>query len=674
MAQSSTSSNTTVTQDTNHPTIDYSLTIIKDKDNIYSCEPVDGVTLTRGRNLVPAKLTFKVPKDDVLDFTEGNAVAFKVNDTAVFNGYVFEKSHDKDNIISVMCYDSLRYLKSKDCLVYKNKTASELIKEICSDYKLPVDDSTGGFADTQVKISHVEDNKSLADIIMYAINYTEIYGKGHPIYECYSDCGKICLKNIMSDALTLDVMIDADVTENYTYRTSIDKETYDIVKVIREAPGDKGKSLVKTGEVRDDSNVEAWGHLQYLIRPDTKDTTPIEQAKRFLTLHDCKTREMHLKNVIGDVRVRGGSRVFVNFDFGDIKVSSYLMVTNVTHNFTQNFHGMDIDLYYPEPAGAWKVTYDNDAATLQKIKASEASTSKSGSAYSCSSNGTYSQTEQGAYSKMKSLGATDNQAAGVMGNIRNEDVDYDPYASNGNHYGLFQLDENRWSKYKEWCDENGNDYYCNDNQIEYVCTVENGNLFDQMPDDASGSAKWFNDNIEVSETSAANYGDSSDRISSANLVSQDISNGSIGQESLSYPETYSDVGSSNTSLVDAGISKVMNGNTYFGPDGCVKSATEIASYYNADMANAYNDGVVGVDSLCTYMTNAGYQVDSFDGYADKGDVLVWSNQHVAISDGVGGCYTNSTGAGYQTIHIDNVHAVTGSDDDYPDSVIHMDKS
>jgi hypothetical protein len=418
--------------------------------------------------------------------------------------------------------------------------------------------------------------------------------------------------------------------------------------------------------------------------PDSNNTTPIEQAKRFLTLHDSKTHEIRLRNCIGDVRVRGGSRVFVSINFGDINISTYLMVNAVTHHFEQNYHGMDIDLIYMEKAGNWKVTYDNDAAVLSKIKAAEESKKKSnassGSTYGGS--GTYSQSEQGAYSKCKALGAGSGQAAGVLGNIRCEDDTYDPYASNGTHTGLFQMDGDRWSKYESWCNQNGNDPYCNDNQIEYVCTVENGNIFTgdncswgAIPDDPEQAAKYFNDHIEVSETSYSNGGNSSDRISAANNVYTDIQNETIGVESLQYPEVFNNGGSSySNGLFDAGVNAVVdNGNNYFGVDGCVKASTTLLSYSNEDMAEAVQRGIADGDTLETYLLDEkGYTEQSYTGTnAYKGDIILYpDNLHTAVADGNGGCYSNSTGAGYKMIHFDDANDAWRSGES-PAKVIHM---
>ena len=74
----------------------------------------EGIEWSTERTSTPGKLTFKVVKDDIIDFQEGAAVRFKFNDKGIFFGFVFTKKRDKDQIITVTAYDQLRYLKNKD--------------------------------------------------------------------------------------------------------------------------------------------------------------------------------------------------------------------------------------------------------------------------------------------------------------------------------------------------------------------------------------------------------------------------------------------------------------------------------------------------------------------------------------------------------------------------------
>ena len=131
-------------------------------------EPVvqDGVTWTTERKGAAGKLEFKVLKDNIISFEEGNPVAFKVDNTNLFYGFVFRKKRDKEQIIKTTAYDQLRYLKNKDTRVYVNKRADEVVRSIASDFQLNVGmlENTG-----YVIAKKTESNQSLFDIILNAL-------------------------------------------------------------------------------------------------------------------------------------------------------------------------------------------------------------------------------------------------------------------------------------------------------------------------------------------------------------------------------------------------------------------------------------------------------------------------------------------------------------------------
>jgi hypothetical protein len=88
----------------------YELIVMHNQKDMYLLDPQDGVTLDRSPDLAPAKLSFKVFKDKLLDIQEGDLVNLKVNGELVFVGYIFEKKRSKDNFIEVTAYDQCRYL------------------------------------------------------------------------------------------------------------------------------------------------------------------------------------------------------------------------------------------------------------------------------------------------------------------------------------------------------------------------------------------------------------------------------------------------------------------------------------------------------------------------------------------------------------------------------------
>lgn len=60
-----------------------------------------------------------------------------------------------------------------------------------------------------------------------------------------------------------------------------------------------------------------------------------------------------------------------------------------------------------------------------------------------------------------------------------------------------------------------------------------------------------------------------------------------------------------------------------------------------------------MDKLVSDAEAAGYSVTTFDGFANKGDILVYgNNDHVVISDGAGGAFGNSSSAEHAMYYSD----------------------
>lgn len=307
--------------------------LIQHGDKVFIPVVQEGITWTTERKGCPGELKFKVVKDDVISFTEGDAVRLKVNGQNVFYGFIFKKQRDKEQIISVTAYDQLRYLKNKDTIVYENKTAGELIQMIAKDYMM----QTGTIEDTGFKIkSRVEENTSLFDMIQNALDMTLENQKY--MYVMYDDFGKIALKGL--DNMRLNLLIDEETGENFDYTSSIDSNTYNKVKLTY----DNEKTGTREVYVAQDSeNMNAWGVLQHF---DTLQKGENGQAKAdaLLSLYNKKTRNLSIKNAFGDVRVRAGSMVVVIMDLGDMKLKNLMLVEKCKHEFKESQHLMTLTL------------------------------------------------------------------------------------------------------------------------------------------------------------------------------------------------------------------------------------------------------------------------------------------------------------------------------------------
>lgn len=298
----------------------------------------EGIEWSTERRSTPGKLTFKVIKDSVIDFKEGDTVNIKVDGKPIFSGFVFTKKMDKKQIIDVTAYDQLRYLNNKDTYVYENKTAAEFIQMIAADFNLKV----GALEDTKFKIaSRVEDNSSLFDMVENALDLTLQSTK--EMFVLYDDFGKLTLRNMSSMRVGSGetyLMIDEESGENFEYTSSIDTDVYNKIKLTydNEESGKRDVYIAKDG-----THINEWGVLQYF---DTLSKGENGQAKAdaLLQLYNKKSRNLKVTNAIGDTRVRAGSMVVVNLALGDMTLKNFMLVEKVKHTFKLDSHVMNLTL------------------------------------------------------------------------------------------------------------------------------------------------------------------------------------------------------------------------------------------------------------------------------------------------------------------------------------------
>jgi len=305
---------------------------------VYQPAVEEGIEWTTQRSGTPGKLTFKVLKDDIMSFTEGSAVRLKDGDDKIFYGFIFTQSRQKDQIITITAYDQLRYLQNKDTKIYEGKTATQFIRMLGADYTLNIGtmENTG-----YVITSRVEENTSLFDMIGNALDLT--LANTGKMFVLYDDFGKLTLKsldNMRVGSGDTFLMIDEESGEDFEYKSSIDSDTYNKIKLTydNEDTGTREIYIAQSG-----ANINKWGMLQYF---DTLQKGENGQAKAdaLLKLYNKKTRNLKLTNVFGDNRVRAGSLIIVNLSLGDMTVKNFMLVEKCTHTYKESEHWMDLTL------------------------------------------------------------------------------------------------------------------------------------------------------------------------------------------------------------------------------------------------------------------------------------------------------------------------------------------
>lgn len=307
--------------------------IIDNQGTLYAPGVEEGVTWTTERKGMPGKLTFSVLKAGALNFQEGNPVRADLDGVPFFYGFVFTKDRSKGKLIQVTAYDQLRYFKNKDTLVYKNKTATALLKMLAEDYNL----SCGALAETEYVIAkRIEEERTLFDIAQYALD--ETLKVKRKLYVLYDEVGKLRLSSV--EDMTVDCLVHAESARDFGYTSSIDESTYNKIKLVYK---NEDTGVYEEYGAKDSSNINHWGVLQYLETVSDK-ASAASKAEALLKLYNRKTRHLKIKGCFGDIRVRAGTSVPVTLSLGDIVANTYMICEIVKHEFEHGVHTMDLTL------------------------------------------------------------------------------------------------------------------------------------------------------------------------------------------------------------------------------------------------------------------------------------------------------------------------------------------
>lgn len=291
----------------------------------------EGMKIVWERKGSPGKLTFSAKYEKKFKINEGNEVSVTYGKTKMFFGYIFTKKSGKDGIIDYTAYDQLRYLKNKDTIVYKKKTADEVIEIIAKRFKL----RCGTLAKTGYRMSAIEDNSTLLDIIQNALDNT--LGAKNKVYVLYDQVGKLRLVDVAKMKVN-SCLVDAETGEDFTYESTIDNDVYNQIKLIYE---NKKKGTFDLYVARSGKNINKWGVLQYTDKINSPDVGKMK-ANALLKYYNRKKQTLTISGVIGNTKVRGGSLVPILLNIGDLNVANYMMVEKVTHIFNNRQYTMDL--------------------------------------------------------------------------------------------------------------------------------------------------------------------------------------------------------------------------------------------------------------------------------------------------------------------------------------------
>lgn len=298
---------------------------------------VQVVTCTTNRTGSPGTMKFTINAAGGISFVEGDPVRFSVDGQVIFLGWVFTKTRDRHAVIEVICYDQLRYLKASASYCFAGRTAGEIITEIAQDFRLQV----GRLDDTGYPIpTLIMEEKSCLDIISTAVQRTLLATGG--LYTFFDDCGALSLREAGA-MVAQGVVGTQSLLTDYQYKTDIDQQTYNAVKLSRpnEATG-----RADVFQVMDSGNIDRWGLLQLYQKVDgaLNDAQVESQARAMLRYHNRRFRTLKVQ-ALGLVGLRAGQMLMMDVPgLGDIDLHQLVLLERVSHTFKNDLHTMDFDV------------------------------------------------------------------------------------------------------------------------------------------------------------------------------------------------------------------------------------------------------------------------------------------------------------------------------------------
>ncbi len=293
------------------------------------------ITHTTTRTGAPGTFKFALNKAGDLSFSEGDEVRLSVDGELRFSGWVFTKTTDRWKVINVTCYDRLRYFKANASYAFYGMTAGEMISQMAADLQI----TTGEITDTGYRFpSFIQQNKSCLDIAGEAVQRT-LLNTGE-LFVMYDNGEGISLTRA-ADMIAPYVIGEKSLLLDYTYKTDIDEQTYNSIKLVRPNQ-DTGR--MDAFIAQDSATIAEWGLLQLYQQVDESLNDAQVQARAMESLSYYNRRLRTLKVESLGVPLRAGQMVLMRIPgMGDMNLDQYVLVEQVTHTYQYSDTEADYD-------------------------------------------------------------------------------------------------------------------------------------------------------------------------------------------------------------------------------------------------------------------------------------------------------------------------------------------
>lgn len=319
--------------------------LLQHGSNIYDATPIlaDSVEWYASIEGKAGRLKFKVVRDGIVNFVEGDKVSLYIDTILRFSGFVMTKERTSEQIISVTAYDQMFYLvRNKATYVFLNKGVKDILQTIGADYGLQV----GEVSDSGWKIpQRIEEGETLMDILLSAM---EICGKQTgKEYFLFDKAGWLTIKERKEMEAEAVLRCDGGISD-YTYRTDISQDTYNAVRLYHAG---RKETERKAWEIEQADKVKKWGRLQYYKRvPYTMNSGQLKELAENILREKCRVvKRLTITNINGDEMLYAGNSIWLEIpDLAEISLMGKALIEGCTHRFADGAHTMELEIRIEE--------------------------------------------------------------------------------------------------------------------------------------------------------------------------------------------------------------------------------------------------------------------------------------------------------------------------------------
>lgn len=267
-----------------------------------------------------------------IDVEQGHQCIFSYDGVELFRGIIMSQTQSNQKKLQFTAYDNGIYLaNNKDTFCYENKTASDVFRDCCTRFGLPM----GEVAKCSYKIPELTKSKTTAfDAIADALRLDfDATGIRHYVA---SSKGKLSLLTRRENILQWVIEVGQNIT-SYSYSRSIEDIKTRVKMVSKE-----GTTVAEKSNAELEKKI---GIFQEIDQPDESLTAAQVNDLIESIMEEKGTPERTLSvEAMGIAEVISGIGVYIIIP--ELEISRTFYVDEDTHTFEDNKHTMSLKLNY----------------------------------------------------------------------------------------------------------------------------------------------------------------------------------------------------------------------------------------------------------------------------------------------------------------------------------------